>query len=77
LPKIIFFLAATLGAIGSATIAGLIVAVIGLALKMPATGLLSWIAGAAAAGFAGAIALFTLAAILFYSGSEPPADDSQ
>ena len=73
--KLIFFIVAAAIAIGSAVLAGLTVAVIGLSIKMPAAGLITLTAGAATATFAAAVALASMAANLFFNTPEPPSTD--
>lgn len=76
--KLIFFAVAAAAAIGSAALAGLIVAVAGLSTHLPAATLITLIAGAGAATFAGVVALASMAASLFFSTPErpPPASTS-
>ena len=73
--KLIFFIVAATIAIGSAVLARLTVAVIGLSIKMPAIGLITLIAGTATATFAAAVALASMAADLFFTASRPPSAD--
>ncbi len=70
--KLIFFIVAAAVAVGSAGLVGLTVAVIGLSIKMSATGLITLTAGAATATFAAAVALASMAANLFFNATEPP-----
>ena len=70
--KLVFFAAAAAAAIGSAALAGLIVAVVGLCAHLPAATLITLIAGTAAATFTGVVALESIAASLFFNTPEPP-----
>jgi hypothetical protein len=71
--KLIFFVVAATAAIGSAVLAGLIVAVVGLSARLPTATLITLIAGTAAAAFGGVIALAGMAASLFFNpGSTSP-----
>lgn len=74
--KLIFFIVAAAVTIGSAVLAGLTVAVIGLSVKMPAASLITLIAGAATGTFAAAVTLASMAANLFFNAPGPPAPPS-
>jgi hypothetical protein len=71
--RLIFFIMAAAAAIGSAVLAGLIVAVVGLSAQVPTATLITLIAGTAAVPFGGVIALAGMAASLFFTAPEPAA----
>jgi predicted lipid-binding transport protein (Tim44 family) len=75
LARLIFFLAAAIATAGSAALAGLLAAVIGLALRVPAATFVTMVAGAGATACGTVIALSSMAASLFFSPHRPPTPD--
>jgi hypothetical protein len=71
--KVVFFTVAASAAVGSAVLAGLTVAVIGLSVRMPAATLIALASGAATATFGAVVALAGTAASLFFSTPQVPA----
>jgi hypothetical protein len=69
--KIIFLFGAATAAIGSAVVAGLIAAVVSLAVKMPTAPLVTITTEAVIATFGGVIALAGIGADLFFEGPAP------
>jgi hypothetical protein len=70
-PRLIFVVVATVAATGSAVLAGIIVAVVGLSARMPTATLITSSAGSATAVFGGVIALAGLAASLLFNAPGP------
>jgi hypothetical protein len=73
--KLIFIVAAATAAIGSAVLAGLIVAAAGLCVGMPDETLVTLTTDTAAAVFGGVIALSGIAASLFFKSPDAAARD--
>lgn len=69
--KLIFVVAATVVAIGSAILAGIITALVGLSAKAPTATLITLTTGSAAAAFGGVIALSGMAASVLFNAPEP------
>ena len=65
--KVVFFIVSAVTAVGSAALAGLAVAVIGLSVRMPTATLIALASGAATATFGAVVALAGTAANLFFS----------
>ena len=75
--KLIFVVVAAAAAIGSAVLAGLIVALVGLFARTPDETVVTLTADTAATVFGGVIALSGIAASLFFKAPEPAALDDQ